>query len=135
MNLEPQSQIRLREWVMNKLSYCTQRLFLILSGTHLLHDGFFKSICSGNTTERNILNPIYFTYEYFLWAFEGEVIIEVANFKEEDLVTWKEKKEKRVLFWDFVHAGSWTLVACVKGKSVNHYTIWTLVSDEIDCNK
>ena len=100
-----------------------------------MHDVFLKSICSGNATEKNILNPIYFTYEYFLWAFEGEVIIEVANFKEEDLVTWKEKKEKRVLFWDFVHAGSWTLVACVKGKSVNHYTIWTLVSDEIDCNK
>ena len=83
---------------------------------------FFKSICIGSnyTTERNILNPIYFTYEYFLWAFEGEVIIEVANSKEEDLVTQKEKKVKQVLFLDFFHAGS------MKGKSVNHYTIWIL---------
>ena len=37
------------------------------------------------------------TYDSLFWAIEGEDIPEVANFKEEGLVTPEEKKK----FWKF----------------------------------
>ena len=52
------------------------------------------------------------TYDFPIWVFEGEV----ANFKEEGLVT--PAGGKRYFEGEFVHAGNWTYV---KGKSVDHY--------------
>ena len=60
------------------------------------------------------------TYDSPFWAFEGEVIPEVANFKEEGLVTpegWEGVKEI------LVHARNWNRVTWVKCQSTDHYTI------------
>ena len=58
------------------------------------------------------------------YAFDGEVITEVADFKEKGLMTSKGGEgEKRYSENKFAHAG----VACAKGKSVDHYINCTLV--------
>ena len=62
------------------------------------------------------------TYDSPLWAFDGEVITAVANFKEEGLVTQEGGKEEKGIL-KFI----WTSVTCAKGKSVDHHTTWTLV--------
>ena len=41
------------------------------------------------------MEPLYMTYDFVFWAIEGEVISEVANFKEKGLVTpkgWEGEK-------------------------------------------
>ena len=63
------------------------------------------------------------TYDSPLSAFEGEVIPEVATFKEEGLVTpegwdWEKRKIENMLF----HGGNWTLATWVKYKFADHYT-------------
>ena len=74
------------------------------------------------------------TYDSPFWAIEEEVIPEVANFKEEGLVTQKDEKEKKK-FWKFmVHAGNWTQVTWIKCQSADHYTIQRLLSEEVDFN-
>ena len=63
------------------------------------------------------------TYDSPFWAIDGEVIPEVAYFKEEVLVTpegWEGEKENFL-----VHAGNWTQVNWVKCQSANHHTIQT----------
>ena len=50
------------------------------------------------------------TYDSLFWAIEGEVIPEVANFKEECLVTpegWEGEKSRVENL--LVHRGNWTL--------------------------
>ena len=51
------------------------------------------------------------TYDSPFWAIEGQVIPEVANFKEEDLVTPEGWEGKKIKFENLlVHAANWTLV-------------------------
>ena len=57
----------------------------------------------------------------------GEVIPEVASFKEEGLVTpeeWDWEKEKLKICWSM---GNWTLINSVKCKNADHYTVQTLL--------
>ena len=61
-------------------------------------------------------------YDPPLSAFEEEVILEVASFKEEGLVTPKDEIEKKTS-WKYV--GPWSL--WVKYKNADHYTIQTLL--------
>ena len=67
------------------------------------------------------------TYDSSLSAFEGEVITEVASFKEEGLVTpegwdWEKNVENML-----VHGVNWTPVTWVKCKNADHYTIQILL--------
>ena len=62
------------------------------------------------------------TYDSPFWAIEGEVIPEVANFKEEGLVTpegWEGEKEILKICWSMqgIEPGSH-----VKCQSADHYT-------------
>jgi hypothetical protein len=54
------------------------------------------------------------TYDSPLWAIEGEVIPEVANFKEEGLVTPEGWEGEKDLFFNLlVYVGNWTRVTWV----------------------
>ena len=73
------------------------------------------------------------TYDSPFWAIEGEVIPEVANSKEEGLVTpdgWAGEKE--ILKNLLVHAWNWIRVTWVKCQSADLYTIQILLSEGVD---
>ncbi len=68
-----------------------------------------------------------------LWAFEGVVIPEVANFQEEGLVTpegWEGEKGILKKCW-FIQARELN-PSLMKRKSANHYTIQRLLWKDVD---
>ena len=51
------------------------------------------------------------TYDSPFWTIEGEVILEVANFKEEGLVTlegWEGEKENLKIYWSMQGIEPWS---------------------------
>ena len=62
-----------------------------------------------------------------LWAFEGEVIFNFANFKEDGLVTLEGGEGEREGGEKGILKINWTPIICVKGKSVDHYIFLDII--------
>ena len=73
-------------------------------------------------------------YDSLVWAFESEVITEVAYIKEGGLVSPVGGEKKSYFENQYSHAGNWTPVDCPNGKRFDYFTNCILVWDWIGYN-